>query len=192
MLRQKLFISLFILPIVFCSCGNVNNNNSIDTSAVVSKNTTDGMLSERKKDSLLNETNLLKKSENNFLEEIHDLKKRLLLNPSDSLFNRLNILSCKTDGESSEELGVAMVSIFEKHFSATFEYLFRNQGSCLADALMQEYSERLSVSEGEERVKDVTKLKKEKLEKAANLKYSKQQITYLNFLLEKIKPEIFD
>lgn len=192
MLRQKLFISLFILPIVLGSCGNVSNNSRENTSAVASNNATDKVLIERKKDSLLNETNLLKKSGTSFLEEINDLKRRLLSNPSDSLFNRLNLLSCKTDGESSEELGVAMVNIFEKHFNITFEYLFRNQGSCLEDALMQEYSEMISVSEGEERVKNVTKLKEEKLEKAVNLNYSKQQIIYLNSLLKKIKPEIFD
>lgn len=126
------------------------------------------------------------------IEEANKLNEEINKNPNDSLFKRLDILACKSDGELTTSIGEIMKNTFDNHFDLIFIYLFNNKQSCLYKALTEGYSEDLSVYEGEERAQKISTLKKENLKKANKLNYSKEQIKYLTQLLDKINPAIFD
>lgn len=125
-------------------------------------------------------------------KEAEKLDTELNKNPSDSLFIKLDTLSCHSDADLSESIGVTMRNEFENHFNITFSYLYNNKKSCLFEALILELSEDLCIYEVVERKIEVGKLKNKKLKQARILKYSKEKIDYLTQLLNNINPHLFD
>ncbi|MBA3707103.1 MAG: hypothetical protein H0W84_14735 [Bacteroidetes bacterium] len=174
----------FLLLMVFSSCNETHNNTEknivVDTTPI--------------KNAVVDTSNKVAVKYNTpaALKEAEKLGEEINKNPNESLFNKLNILAYKSDGELATTIDVIIQTAFYDHFDLTFTYLFNNKQSHLYQALLDGCGEDLAVYTGNERIQKLSALKKESLKKAKKLNYSNDQIKYLTQLLDKIKPEIFD
>ncbi|RAK63524.1 hypothetical protein [Hymenobacter edaphi] len=102
----------------------------------------------------------------------------------------LDAVACRSDGEESEEVGIACDTLWEAKLPLFVGYLQQHPRSCLQNALIDALSSRFITSEN--RAQAIAAFKQKSTERAARLGLSRSEKTLLQQITAAIDPARFD
>ncbi|WP_125921442.1 hypothetical protein [Hymenobacter lapidarius] len=118
--------------------------------------------------------------------------KKLVLGPSLHHWEKLDSLACLTGGESTGNMGLATVKLWELQFQSFVTYLTQHPKSCLRQSLVWGMSEEQSVLKGTARAVALAAFKKEVSQRAAMAGLTQAEQQYCKLIMADVKPELYD
>ena len=108
--------------------------------------------------------------------------------PQPALLDSIDRLCCRSDGELSTDCGVAAVELYAQSPALLAGYWFDHPRSCLETAFVNGYSEDLVQLSTAKRSAHLTTLRR----KARQVRLPASQAAYLQVVIAKIDPTMFD
>lgn len=125
-------------------------------------------------------------------DSLHHLMVLYLQSKQVDYLQLIDKIASKSDGELSEEMQIAVIELFEKDTKNLILYMMLHKDTKLRSHLIYGWSENLCVYRGEERKLEVTAFKKIVLKTAHSYRLSKQEMLFLQKMLDEVEPSMYD
>ncbi|MCA8832755.1 hypothetical protein [Hymenobacter pini] len=166
---NRKYIIIGLLALILCGCENKKDVQSKNEKVVDIKHRQLNNLDKNFVDKLISEYQVKKEA---------------------SQLVKADSVACVSDGDSSEEISMGVVEMYNFNKKYFFKICYLKQLHCLENALVHGFSEDLSILKGAERQKEISAIRSEA--QAAINDLSVEERINAQKVINRIKPELFD